>query len=633
LVESIKLLAGGRLIPVCNTLDLNILMNSPDYYDIPEHWDHRSLNRVQTEVLWLLDRECEAFPADSRALDAGAGDGLLINEFIRRHSDLEGVAVDWSKEALIHVLPPTKAILADLIRLPFPDGHFSLTWCVDVFEHLPPAKSSLALAEMIRVTDGSLLLVTPYLESDAVITKCPHCRTIFSPYHHVNVMSMKRWETLLLPWQDTHELSFVPLGDTKPYLPFGLGRLMASAGAFCTHGKTVCPMCHNEFCRNESLPINVRNDAIAEFVASHRQSAGVIPEEMGVLISARRERRESVPAHTIWVDVPNDRDWAASLECNSPLAIDFSDEASGRTAQTLLEFPAYWLISSPLNPAEAIDGRPVRAWEIAGEEPGVQHAVFPPPCIDDARSIVLDLAARNSVEISIAAFNRVKGSYDLLHDCIVEASAALNRLTFPLNLGTEHVTPFGVIVRLTAWPVAGDRTTVFLAGCGPEDAGRETFELRPGLNSLGSVDFQDAVFRLLGSRPQVRQFILGGQRRIDFAAIINSKVAEPVLLPRLSFFLPDAEPVPAAESLGPDWSMAILYAKVADLDQARAEIANLKNHLSVSQQQTNEVAEKLHETSLRAVAAESDLARINASRSYRILNRLRSYVQYIVKTN
>jgi SAM-dependent methyltransferase len=96
-----------------------------------------------------------ALPNDTRVLDAGCGEGVLVEEF-RSRLAIVGADPNYSSEFVT---------TASLTKLPYPDGSFDRALCLDVLEHLPYPDQTLALAELYRVVrpGGELLISVPNL--------------------------------------------------------------------------------------------------------------------------------------------------------------------------------------------------------------------------------------------------------------------------------------------------------------------------------------------------------------------------------------------------------------------------------------------------------------------------------------
>ena len=105
--------------------------------------------------LALVRRYLAALPATTRVLDAGCGEGVLVDEFHGRLA-IEGVDPNYASDRVRR---------GSLIALPYGDGSFDRALCLDVLEHLDFAEQPRALAELFRVLrpGGELLVTVPNL--------------------------------------------------------------------------------------------------------------------------------------------------------------------------------------------------------------------------------------------------------------------------------------------------------------------------------------------------------------------------------------------------------------------------------------------------------------------------------------
>ena len=94
-------------------------------------------------------------PAGTRVLDAGCGEGVLVDEFHGRLA-IVGVDPNYSSERVTR---------GSLTALPQSDGSFDRALCLDVLEHLTFPEQPQALAELFRVIapGGELLVTVPNL--------------------------------------------------------------------------------------------------------------------------------------------------------------------------------------------------------------------------------------------------------------------------------------------------------------------------------------------------------------------------------------------------------------------------------------------------------------------------------------
>ncbi len=124
-----------------------------DYHRDPDPtWDYYPTYRAKLAVVRAY---LDALPAGTTVLDAGCGEGLLVEEYRDR---LAMTGVDAHYEAA-HVTR------GSLTALPYGDQHFARALCLDVLEHLSYDDQARALAELWRVLQpgGQLLVSVPNL--------------------------------------------------------------------------------------------------------------------------------------------------------------------------------------------------------------------------------------------------------------------------------------------------------------------------------------------------------------------------------------------------------------------------------------------------------------------------------------
>jgi 2-polyprenyl-3-methyl-5-hydroxy-6-metoxy-1,4-benzoquinol methylase len=124
-----------------------------DYHRAPDpDWDYYPTYLAKLDAVrrWL-----EVLPPGTRVLDAGCGEGVLVDEFAARLA-IEGLDAHYESP---------RVRTGSLTALPYDDGAFDRALCLDVLEHLTFEDQPRALAELHRVLrpSGELLVSIPNL--------------------------------------------------------------------------------------------------------------------------------------------------------------------------------------------------------------------------------------------------------------------------------------------------------------------------------------------------------------------------------------------------------------------------------------------------------------------------------------
>jgi SAM-dependent methyltransferase len=124
-----------------------------DYHRVPDpDWEFYPtyLAKIEAVRAWLT-----ALPPGTRVLDAGCGEGVLVEEFAGRLA-IEGIDANYGSD---------RVTTGSLTALPYEAATFDRALCLDVLEHLPFNEQRPAIAELHRVLKpgGQLLVSVPNL--------------------------------------------------------------------------------------------------------------------------------------------------------------------------------------------------------------------------------------------------------------------------------------------------------------------------------------------------------------------------------------------------------------------------------------------------------------------------------------
>ena len=124
-----------------------------DYHRAPDpNWEFYPTYIAKLEAVrrWL-----DESPKSARVLDAGCGEGVLVEEYSDRLA-IEGIDPNYSSD---------RVRTGSLTALPFADATFDRALCLDVLEHLSFEEQPRALAELFRTLKpgGELLVSVPNL--------------------------------------------------------------------------------------------------------------------------------------------------------------------------------------------------------------------------------------------------------------------------------------------------------------------------------------------------------------------------------------------------------------------------------------------------------------------------------------
>jgi SAM-dependent methyltransferase len=124
--------------------------------DVDEHhWWYRGRRRIIRAELERLP-----LPAGARVLDAGCGSGRTLEE-LRRYGRVSGIELSPDAAAVARGRGDFDVRIGRLEELPFEDATFDLITCLDVIEHTPDDRQTLAALRRVSKPGGWLLVTVP----------------------------------------------------------------------------------------------------------------------------------------------------------------------------------------------------------------------------------------------------------------------------------------------------------------------------------------------------------------------------------------------------------------------------------------------------------------------------------------
>lgn len=128
---------------------------------------HKNTNKIQARLIQRFHSRITSLIVQTganRMLDAGCGEGFLLDFLTNEGLDIDFTGSDISLEAIIwsrnHLIPDFRANVADIHRLPYPDNAYPLVTCLEVLEHIPD--SAVGLRELARVSSEYVLVSVPH---------------------------------------------------------------------------------------------------------------------------------------------------------------------------------------------------------------------------------------------------------------------------------------------------------------------------------------------------------------------------------------------------------------------------------------------------------------------------------------
>lgn len=158
------------------------------------------------------------------ALDAGCAMGFLVEALYKRGVDATGTDISEYAISQAHESVTERCSVASLTE-PI-EGRFDLITCIEVLEHVPPAETGVAIANLCAATDSLLISSTPgdYGEPTHLNVLPPEAWSAKLAEHGF-IRDIERDFSYISPWAALYTRQTEPLSETVRRYDRGWWRL------------------------------------------------------------------------------------------------------------------------------------------------------------------------------------------------------------------------------------------------------------------------------------------------------------------------------------------------------------------------------------------------------------------------
>lgn len=125
-------------------MDYSHLYSGAHLKEINPNWTFDTWSYKHTFIAKMkyITKLLEKMPKTAKILDAGCGQGLLVQEFKKRGYDIQGIDAFYGSEYVKK---------DNILKNSFPDNHFDLILCLDVIEHFQLSEQENLIKELTRI--------------------------------------------------------------------------------------------------------------------------------------------------------------------------------------------------------------------------------------------------------------------------------------------------------------------------------------------------------------------------------------------------------------------------------------------------------------------------------------------------
>lgn len=124
---------------------------------------HKNINKkwayypIFLSKMKFIDKFFESIPKSSKIVDAGCGEGFLVEKFRKKGYNIKGLDINYSSKYVQK---------GDISKIPFKNKSFDAVLCLEALQYLSTEKQKKAIFEMKRVLkdNGTLVITVPNLK-------------------------------------------------------------------------------------------------------------------------------------------------------------------------------------------------------------------------------------------------------------------------------------------------------------------------------------------------------------------------------------------------------------------------------------------------------------------------------------
>ncbi|MEW5897166.1 MAG: class I SAM-dependent methyltransferase [Nanoarchaeota archaeon] len=137
-------------------MDYSKLYSGEHLKEIEPNWTFKKWSYRHTFVakMKLVEKLLSKIPKEAKILDAGCGQGLLVEEFHERGYDITGIDAFYGSKLVKK---------GNILKNSFKDNSFDVILCLDVIEHFQLNEQEALIAELARILkpEGKLIFSIP----------------------------------------------------------------------------------------------------------------------------------------------------------------------------------------------------------------------------------------------------------------------------------------------------------------------------------------------------------------------------------------------------------------------------------------------------------------------------------------